>query len=79
MDKRKGTGQAIPLNAADLREGLACERNIQRAHDLLHVAENEHVRYVEHLRALYGVPDGWQLRDWMRGFEPPESGQAGGG
>jgi hypothetical protein len=75
----KGQGKPIRLSSADVREGLRLERQIARAHDLIHVAENEHKRHVEHLRAMYGAPDDWQLRDWLRGFEPPEEAAAEGG
>jgi hypothetical protein len=75
MDKEKPQGRGpMRLDAAEVREGLRLERGIGRAHDLLHVAENEQVRFIEQLRVLYGVPDSWVLRNWSRGFEPPEGG-----
>lgn len=62
--------EGIPLNAEDMREGLRLERELAGAHDRLHAAQNELNRFVAHMGALYGVPGGWKLKDWLRGFEP---------
>lgn len=61
---------AIPLTAAEAAEALRLERNYARAHDLLHVAENDLQRYVAHLVAIHRVPEGYRLRDYLVGFEP---------
>lgn len=65
----------IELDGADLREGLRLERALARAHDLMHLAENDLNRYIAHLRAVYHLPEGYALRDWMIGFEPPADEQ----
>jgi hypothetical protein len=62
---------AIQLSAADVREGLRLERALAHAHDLTHAAQNDLNRFVAHLAALHAAPPGWQLTDWLRGFEPP--------
>ena len=66
----------IPLSAEDRAEGLRLERVVATAHDLLHVYQNDLNLFVAHLGALYGVPDGWQLRDWLKGFEPAQAEEA---
>ena len=69
--------EQIKLRVEDVREGLRLERAQAEAHDLYHVAENQLQMYVTQIGMLYGVPDGWQLRDWLRGFEPPLPGGEG--
>ena len=66
----------IRLSEDDMREGLRLEREAAAAHDRLHAAQNEIKLYVAHLGALYGVPNGWKLKDWLRGFEPATEGDA---
>lgn len=73
-----GVVTAIPLDIADIREGLRLERAFSMAHDLMHAAESDRTRYIVHIGAMYGVPPGWQLRDWLRGFEPPQEGKQDG-
>lgn len=68
------TVTAVPLDAQDIREGLRLERALALAHDLMHAAENDLNRYVAHVGAVYGVPDGWKLNDWLVGFVPPTEG-----
>lgn len=64
--------ETIVLSTNDLSEGLRLERDLARAHDLIHVAENDLNRYIAHLRTLYNVPDGWSMCDWLKGFEPEQ-------
>lgn len=52
--------------------GLGKLREMERQVDLVRVAENDLRRYVAQLGILYNVPEGWQIRDWMVGFEQPE-------
>jgi hypothetical protein len=66
-----GVNEPIPLSAEDRAEGLRLERVVATAHDLLHVYQNDLNRFVGHMGAIYGVPNGWQLTDWLRGFEAP--------
>ena len=64
--------EPIPLSSEDVREGLRLERALALAHDMMHAAQNDLNRYVAHTAALYAVPAGWGLKDWLRGFEPGE-------
>lgn len=61
----------IPITPAESREGLRLERALALAHDLMHAAQNDLNRYVAHMAALHGVPEGWQLKNWLGGFTPP--------
>lgn len=67
----------IPITPTESREGLRLERALALAHDLMHAAQNDLNRYVAHTAALHGVPEGWTLTDWLRGFEPPKEGKNG--
>ena len=62
--------RAITLDKEDQRTGLAIWRQYQKAHDLMHVAENDWQRWCNQMQALYAVPDGYQMTDIMTGFVP---------
>lgn len=68
----------ITLTQDERQEGLRLERALAHAHDMQHVAQNDLNRYVAHIGALYAVPDGWKLVDWLRGFEPRGEGKSDG-
>lgn len=61
---------AIALRPEDIREGLRLMREMDAAHRAHHAAQEAYQQYIGHLAALYGVPGGYALKDWMNGFEP---------
>jgi hypothetical protein len=63
---------AICLTDEDTRTGLAIWRELQRAHDLYHVAENDWTRWCAQMAEFYRVPPGWQLTNLVQGFKPQE-------
>lgn len=64
--------QEIGLSVADIREGLRLMREMDAAQRALRAAQEGYEQFVGHLAALYHVPGGYGLRDWMVGFEPME-------
>lgn len=62
--------QQIMLEREDVREGLRLLRAQKMAHDALHVADNEYAIWYAQMQAMYGAPEGWQLRDLVIGFVP---------
>jgi hypothetical protein len=68
---------AIALPPEDIREGLRLMREMDAAHRALHAAQENYQQYIGHLAALYTVPGGWGLKDWMIGFEPVTEAQNG--
>lgn len=69
--------KAIAVQPEDIREGLRLMREMDAVHRTLHAAEEAYQQYVGHLGALYGVPSGYGLKDWMIGFEPMAGEQNG--
>lgn len=61
---------AIALRPEDIREGLRLMREMDAAHRAHHAAWEAYQQYCGHLAALYGVPEGYALKDWVIGFEP---------
>lgn len=57
------------LTRDEVGQGLRLERELATAVDLARVAENNLRRYVAQLGAMYQAPEGYQIRDWMQGFE----------
>lgn len=60
----------IELTSAEMTEGLRLMREMEHAHAVMHVAEQDYQRYIGHLAAIHHVPAGFGLRDWTVGFEP---------
>jgi hypothetical protein len=60
----------ITINPTDLAEALQKERAVARAHDELHLAQNDLGRFVAHIRTLYSVPEEYVLTNWLDGFGP---------
>jgi hypothetical protein len=61
---------SIKVSNEHMNEALHLERELASKVDEMHVAENNLNRYVGHMKALYEVPQGWMLKDWLHGFEP---------
>lgn len=62
--------ERIEITPAEMAEGLRLMREMDAAHRTLHAAQEAYQQYIGHLAALYGVPGGYGLKDWMIGFEP---------
>lgn len=69
----------IELRREDVAEGLAKLRELERQADLARVAENDLRRFVTHLQAMYRVPAGYGIRDWVVGFELVEQPEVNDG
>lgn len=68
----------IKLTGEDLREALRLVRALTVAQQMVKVAALEQQVFEQQLAALYGVPEGWHLHDYLVGFEPPHEGDDAG-
>lgn len=66
--------EAIKLTADDLREALRLVRAVTIAQQMVQVAATEQQIFEQQLAALYGVPDGWHIHDYLIGFVPGDHG-----
>lgn len=60
----------IQLTAEDVREALRIIRAIRLAEEQAHAMQHSLALFEQQLATLYGVPDGYVLRDFTIGFEP---------
>lgn len=60
----------IKLAPEDVREALRIIRAIRLAEEEAHALQHSLALFEQQLATLYGVPDGYVLRDFTIGFEP---------
>lgn len=70
MDNLPLSGQAIQLAPEDVREALRIIRAIRLAEEQAHAMQHQLQMFEAQLANVYGVPEGWILRDFTVGFEP---------
>jgi hypothetical protein len=68
--------EAIRLTGDDLREAFRLVRAVTIAKEMVRLAALEQQIFEQQIAALYGVPNGWSIRDYLVGFLPPESEDA---
>lgn len=66
------SGRVIALAPEDVREALRLIRAIRLAEEQAHMMQHQLELFEAQLATLYGVPDGWVLRDFTVGFESGE-------
>jgi hypothetical protein len=62
--------QVVRLAPEDVREALRLIRAIRLAEEQAHAMQHQLALFEAQLATLYGVPEGWVLRDFTVGFEP---------
>lgn len=73
MDGVDSVDGVIRLGAEDVREALRILRQIKLAEQQAHAMQHQLQIFEQQLATLYGVPDGYVLRDFTSGFEPDRS------
>ncbi len=60
----------ITLAPEDVREALRLIREIRLQQEIAHAVEHSLRLFEQQLATIYGVPDGYIIRDFSVGFEP---------
>jgi len=60
----------IKLAPEDVRESLRMIREIRLAEEMAHARQHSLQLFEQQLATLYGVPEGYMIRDFTVGFEP---------
>jgi hypothetical protein len=69
---------AVPqLAPADLVTGMAYTNQTATYMAMVETAKRAELQFIEHLRVSYGMPEGWTIRNWAVGFEPPSEVEHG--
>lgn len=63
----------IKLTQDEISAGLAFTNQIRIAQAVLETANQSEAQFIAYLRKIYNVPDGYTLRDWIKGFVPEVS------
>lgn len=60
----------IKLTPEDMREALRLIREIRLQQEIAHAVEHSLQLFEQQLATIYGVPEGYIIRDFSVGFEP---------
>lgn len=67
------SADVIKLASEDVREALRIIRSIKLAEEQMHAMAHQLQLFEDQLATLYGVPEGYVLKDFTVGFEPDRS------
>lgn len=72
--EKESQATPIRLSMDEAATGLGFTNRINVARAAVESATEAERQFVDHLRKVHKVPEGWVLKDWVRGFEPPAPG-----